>query len=262
MEEKNINKNLALWTQDFTVTHYFVDPDGGASIHGLAFFIQEAAHNHATARSLGFEDLIRDNKAWVLTRQVIKVYRPPLIGDKVSVETWVQDTTSSFSVRDFHILSPEGEIEVIARTSWMMLDVILRRPVRIPDQVLALIPLTPGRLKEDIPLDKLPVMPESGTGSPFHVKYSDLDMNNHVNNITYIRWVTDDFDLDFRKKHRFSQLEMNYLNEAVFGDQLLSTTVPAGDPSSFLTNIRRVSDQKEIAIARTRWKERESGPGS
>lgn len=246
-------EDIAIWSQDFTVTHYFVDPDGRASVHGLAFFLQETAHNHATARSLGFEDLIRENKAWVLTRQAIKLYHIPAIGQEVKVESWVQNTTQSFSVRDFHVIGPDGEIAVIARTSWMMLDITQRRPVKIPGNVLEKIPLTPGRLKEDLPLDKLmPGLPE-GKAETFRVRYSDLDMNNHVNNITYVRWIMDGFDNKFRSELRLSMLEINYLSEALYGDKLALQITPLMENNSFIITIRRQADKKEIAVARTIW---------
>ncbi len=249
-------EDIAIWKQDFTLTHYFVDPDGCASIHGLAFFLQDAAHNHANARSLGFEDLLKDKKAWVLTRQFLKIYHFPVIGQEIRVETWVESTSPSFSTRDFHILTREGDIAGICRTSWMMLDIIQRRPVKIPGYVLERIPLTPGRLNENLLLEKLPLSGDSQDNNSFSVQYSDLDMNNHVNNITYVRWVSDGFDAGFRKKYRLSSLEMNYLSEALYGDRLTCQITPESSPDSFGTLIRRVSDQRDIAVSRTFWKEK------
>jgi medium-chain acyl-[acyl-carrier-protein] hydrolase len=252
----NMYEDIAIWSQKFTVTHYFVDPDGFASIHGLAFFLQEVAHNHASARSLGFEDLIRDNKAWVLTRQAIKLYSIPVIGEDITVESWVENTTQSYSVRDFHILDSSGKVAVIARTSWMMIDVIQRRPVKIPGDVLQKIPLTPGKLEEDLALDKLPVVTaESGLES-FPVRYSDLDMNNHVNNITYVRWIMDGFDAGFRSKNRLGSLEINYLNEALYGNRLLTGHLKDKNNNEYFTIIRNEANNREIAVARTIWKDK------
>ena len=249
-------EDIALWSRKFTVTHYFVDPDGYASIHGLAFFLQEVAHHHATARSLGFEDLIKENKAWVLTRQAIRLFSIPVIGQEVTVESWVENTTSSFSVRDFHILDDSGRVLVIARTSWMMIDIIHRRPVKIPGEVLEKIPLTPGKLAEDLVLEKLPpVTPESGHES-FPVRYSDLDMNNHVNNITYVRWIMDGFDAGFRNKNRLYSLEINYLNEALYGDRLTTGHHFDKENNAFFTIIKNETNNREIAVARTIWKDK------
>ncbi|HLF33678.1 MAG TPA: acyl-ACP thioesterase domain-containing protein [Cyclobacteriaceae bacterium] len=253
MTDNSVHGNPAIWKQDFMVTHYFVDPDGMASIHGLASFLQEVAHNHASARSLGFEDLIKENKTWVLTRQAIKLIRVPVLGDAIKIESWVEETTPAFSVRDFHILNTGDEVIGMARTSLMMLDIILRKPVKIPDKVLELIPKTPGRLREDLPLDKLQVAVPGIAGSDFEVKYSDLDMNNHVNNITYIRWVSDNFTRDFRQNNRLVSLEINYLNEALYSEKLNAATYPAGEPNTFQTIIRRSEDQHEIFVARTFW---------
>ena len=36
----------------------------------------------------------------------------------------------------------------------------------------------------------------------------DLDLNHHVNNINYLKWVLDDFDYDFRVTLRISSVEI------------------------------------------------------
>lgn len=249
----------SIWKENFKITHFFVNPDGLASMHGLAFCLQETAVNHATARNLGYEDLIRENKAWVLTRQLIKLHKIPVISQIIIVESWVDETTDAFSVRDFHILDKQENILGLARTSWMMMDLGTRRPVPIPKDIREKMPHAPGRICENIPLEKILTsgqIPQDK--SLYKVVYSDLDMNNHVNNIHYLKWVMDDFKLDFRQNFLIESIETNYLSEAMYGDELLkNTTRDPNDQNIYITEIINRRTDRLILCSRTKWLKKE-----
>jgi medium-chain acyl-[acyl-carrier-protein] hydrolase len=248
-------KDISTWREKFKITHYFVNPDGQASIQGLSYCLQETAVNHATAGKFGYEELIRDNKAWVLTRQMIKLYRIPRVSDKILVESWIDSSTDSISIRDFHILDEKENILGVARTSWMMLDLAVRKPVRIPVWLQENFPHLTGRIKENLPLEKIPLLQDpTEDGIPFLVVYNDLDMNHHVNNIQYLKWVLDGFSYDFRTKYSLASIESNYLSEAIYNDSLIRMTVQdAQNPGIFITNIINSRNKRPILSSRTKW---------
>jgi len=245
--------DISIWKEKFRISHSLVAPDGIASIHGLAYCLQEAAINHASAARLGYDELIKLNLAWVLTRQLIKLYEIPKLNEEITVETWAAGMTDTIAIRDFNILNRERKIVVICRSSWMLIDLNLRRPVRIPEGMRNLLPKNPGRLKEDLALEKVTFLENSeGKDSTYRVVYSDLDMNHHVNNINYLKWVLDDFEYSYRQKYRLGSIEINYLAEAFFGDQLVRNTVPS-NKHEFLTRIINNKSLKPILTARTKW---------
>jgi len=244
---------VALWKEKFKITHSLVAPDGLASIRGLAYCMQETAVNHSDATKLGYEDLIQENKAWVLTRQMIKLYEIPRLNQKITVETWANNTTETMAIRDFNILNKDNEIIGISRTSWMIIDLKARRPVRLPSKVLENIPLIPGKLTEHLELDKIPFSDQKPEKDiTFKVVYSDLDLNHHVNNINYLKWVLDDFDYEFRNKFRVYSVEINYLGEALYGNTLVRDTMPISN-TEFLTKIINKDTQKPILLSKTKW---------
>jgi len=48
-------------------------------------------------------------------------------------------------------------------------------------------------------------------------KYSDLDMNNHVNHCRYVDWVMDSLDVDEIKNRRIRSIQMNYIAQVPLG---------------------------------------------
>jgi acyl-ACP thioesterase len=248
-----MTKDISLWREKFKITHSLVAPDGLASIHGLAYCMQETAVNHSDAANMGYNELIREHKAWVLTRQLIKLFKMPVLDQKITIETWAHGTTETMAIRDFNILNAEQEILGISRTSWMMLDLVARRPVRLSRNLHKKIPLVPGRLMEDLILEKIIVdLDTPSSERTYQVVFSDLDMNHHVNNINYLKWVLDDFDGPFRDKYRIRTIEMNYLAEAFLGDKLINHTFHVGE-DEFLTKITNPESSKPILTSKSKW---------
>jgi acyl-ACP thioesterase len=244
---------VPVWKEKFKVTHSLVAPDGLISIHGLAYCMQETAIKHADHAKFGYEDLIKKNIAWVLTRQTIKLYQVPRLNQKIIIETWADDLTNHIATRDFHILNKKDEVIAFARTSWMLIDLKIRKPVPVPIDFQNKIPLTPGKLIEPIELEKIPFLEEKPINQvTFSVVFSDLDMNHHVNNINYLKWVLDTFDYDFRMKYKISSVETNYLSEALYGEKLKRYTTSFNN-RDYLTQITNSESERPILSARTKW---------
>ena len=51
-------------------------------------------------------------------------------------------------------------------------------------------------------------------------KYSDIDINGHVNSIRYIEHILDLFPIELYKTKRIRRFEMAYVAESYFGDEL------------------------------------------
>jgi hypothetical protein len=72
-------------------------------------------------------------------------------------------------------------------------------------------------------MPELSALPESvnlldpnGTPRPVlvkEVKYSDIDLNNHVNNCRYSDWVLDAMELDELKERGIRSIQLNYMQQ-------------------------------------------------
>ena len=71
--------------------------------------------------------------------------------------------------------------------------------------------------------------------------YSDLDVNCHVNNVTYIRWAIDALGSDFMDQAKLTELKVNFKREVFEGEKVIVETykkeiAPAGDkPTEAIT---------------------------
>ena len=59
-----------------------------------------------------------------------EAYTFPRCGDTICVETWPKGTNGIFALRDFHILNENDKIVVAASSTWIVINLINRRPQR------------------------------------------------------------------------------------------------------------------------------------
>lgn len=152
-------------------------------------------------------------------------------------------------IRDFLIESSSGKIIGNAASYWIFLDTEKMRPVHPSKGEIV---FNFGELPKSFEHspDKLPALENPESSLSFHVRYSDLDLNNHVNNITYIEWVMEGIDHNYRRTNIPVSLEINFLSEAKYGDtvELSKEDIGAGQFMHSLLN-----GNTEICRAKTIW---------
>jgi medium-chain acyl-[acyl-carrier-protein] hydrolase len=254
MNSEAIIEKKWIWTDEYLISSYDVDAKGKASLPTLSKFMQETAYNHADHLEFGYHQLKEKNLFWVLSRLLIKIDKYPEWGDKIQIQTWPSGVERLFAYRDFRILDEQGAIIGAAGTAWLMLDVQKRRPQR-PEELKARIKFLPNqRALEERPA-KVPGLSNPVEGVFFPVRYSDLDLYNHVNNAKYIEWILDSFAADMHREFEVTEFEINFLSEAKIGDEAAILTEKLENASpAFGHCIKRKADNRDICLARTGWK--------
>jgi acyl-ACP thioesterase len=88
----------------------------------------------------------------------------------------------------------------------------------------------------------------------YRIKVSDIDVNLHTNNVQYLKWVCDNYDLDFVMNNFPQSAEINYLAESVFEEEIaIKTSVDKENSTFYNHSILRVKDNKELCRVRIAW---------
>ncbi|MEB2777021.1 thioesterase [Algoriphagus sp. D3-2-R+10] len=200
--------------KDFEVRSYQVDPDGKLSLTALSNLFQEIAWRHADSADFG-RNLQEQNLSWILARIDIKCKNLPSWGDSIKVYTAGRGVDKLFAFREFLITNSEGDILGQGMSSWVLMNVVTKRIFR-PEKALPPELFDPEEKPEWQP-EKIRLKGELLKSEKLKVRYSDLDLNNHVNNTSYVRWVEN--ILRENGCHTLPFL-INYLAECVMGDEL------------------------------------------
>ena len=240
----------AVYKKEFQVRSYEIDPYGFASVQTMCNYLQEVAANHAARLGVSIHQLFTQKLAWVLSRLHVLIKRYPRWGESVIVETWPSDAQGKYALRDFLIFDHNSQIIARAVASYMVVDLQKMQPVKIPDFILVIQrPERARALNSTFP--KLPPVHQIDMEKAFNVRFSDLDVNHHVNNVRYIEWAAETIPINIWQTYQIQELEISFHSETKYGDQV---TVSAQKVrNQFLHNIRSERDHRDIARMRSLW---------
>lgn len=210
------------YIQCFKVRSYETDQNHFLHPPFLMWMMQECAVNHVESIGLGYDALVKQRLAWALAGFHFKVEQMPVWNDEIVVESWHREYKKLFSIRDFHIkFKDSGQTAARATSSWFILNLDNRRPVRIE-------PATPGlkrveRTALDAPLKRFNLSDWSLSDGEAQLNlttsYFHQDHNDHVNNVHYLRWMLSAMSDEFLKDHRLKELQIYFMNEIRAGEE-------------------------------------------
>lgn len=228
-------QEITYFEKDYPITFAQIDNRGIARPSALFEIMQDSATEHADRLHLA-----DDNGAlWVLSRLHCALERPLRVHETIHVRTWCAGIKGATWLRAFE-LSVDDEPIGQALSAWVILDRGSRRILR-PTQITAAqeyLALVPG---------ECPAVPGKllcAALAPHHVhtvRYSDLDINGHMNNVKIVDVVCDGLELDRQDGRFVSEIQVNYTSECMPGEQI---ALAVGQGADELTYVFGTADGK------------------
>lgn len=197
-----------------------VDGHGFCKASALLGHLQEAATQAAEQSGFGRESLLAEyNAFWMLTRVWYQLERPLSWGEPLMVHTWTRGGRGAVSYRDYDLWCDGVKIgEGVA--VWVLADLETRK-LRKLSEVPQLQDCNGGALCKTKKLSKLKAPVSLEEVECRRMRYSDTDINGHVNNTRYADFACDALELDTLPQNQFlSGLQIGYLAECRPGEIL------------------------------------------
>lgn len=191
--------------------------------------LQEAATQASMALHVsGPEALEKYNALWMVNRNWVELEQPIRWNDSLTIRTWHRGAFGASSYRDFDIYR-DGEYIGQGVTSWVMVDVDTHKLLRLKD--LAEFQGTDGgELMKSIKLRRVALPEEFDHRSRRDMRYSDTDINGHINNIHYADFVCDALHFERVCQGKFvRRFQLDYINECMAGETLWVDTAVRGN---------------------------------
>uniref|UniRef100_O04792 Acyl-[acyl-carrier-protein] hydrolase n=1 Tax=Garcinia mangostana TaxID=58228 RepID=O04792_GARMA len=230
------------YKEKFIVRCYEVGINKTATVETIANLLQEVGCNHA--QSVGYSTggfsttptMRKLRLIWVTARMHIEIYKYPAWSDVVEIESWGQGEGKIGTRRDW-ILRDYATGQVIGRATskWVMMNQDTRRlqkvDVDVRDEYLV---HCPRELRLAFPeennssLKKISKLEDPSQYSKLGLvpRRADLDMNQHVNNVTYIGWVLESMPQEIIDTHELQTITLDYRRECQHDDVVDSLTSP------------------------------------
>ncbi|CAL5438559.1 unnamed protein product [Camellia sinensis] len=271
-----------VFCQNFSIRSYEIGADRTASIETLMNHLQETALNHVKSAGLlgdGFgstPEMCKKNLIWVVTKMQVLVDRYPTCrGDVVQVDTWVAASGKNGMRCDWLVHDCRtGDILTRASSVWVMMNKETRRLSKIPNEVRGEIGTffvdSPPVVDEDSrKLLKLDESTADYIRNGLTPRWSDLDVNQHVNNVKHIGWILEVNNAGYCRvhhcqfwSHELCGMTLEYRRECGRDSVLQSlTTVSGGGVGSLVDpgyvecqHLLRLEGAAEIVKGRTEWR--------
>ena len=241
-----LDKNDLKYSQDYTVTFSYIDNRGITRPSAIADFMQDAATVHEMNLSI-----MKGEGFWVLSKLKYNLKRPLFPYETVTVATWCGDVKGAIWYRNFsfHV---NDELIGTGITAWVVLDRETHKIIRPTS-----IPNYESYLPNEKTAEKLGKIEKYNiTSSEIHiVKYSDIDVNNHLNNVKAVDIIGNAIGLHNYEKEFISEIQVNYLAES-YSDEELVINISKRDRNEMCIYAEYGGKSRfEAEMKLSRWKE-------
>lgn len=206
-----------LYQKIFHIPNSAVDRYGRLKASHILDYLQEVAGDHSAMLGTDRKALTERNLFWAVIRHRVQITRLPGAGENIRVETWPMPTTRTAYPRSTVCYDEQGNECFRSISLWVLMDRDTRAmvlPGRSGVQVQGLLRgselAAPGSM---IPREM--ERTQSRT-----VRFTDLDINGHMNNCRYLDWITDLLPGTFHETHTLREFTICYLSEIREGEQL------------------------------------------
>ncbi len=176
---------------------------------------QDIAGDHCVLLGTNREALEQHRLFWAVIRQRVQITRLPRSAETITLETWPMPTTRTAYPRATVAYDKDRNELFRCISLWVLMDLDTRTMI-LPgksgitvDGVLRGNELAaPGSLAPK----------ELACAMERTVRFTELDVNGHMNNCRYLDWIADLLPSAFHESHVVKEFSISYLSESKEGD--------------------------------------------
>ena len=212
-----------MFSHERKVTYSEVSGDGHISPAQIADYFQDCSCAQSDALDMGFEKMAEMGCAWILASWQIIIDSYPEYGQQLQVSTWPYDFNAFYGYRNFELKDAGGKRLAVANSLWVMVDTAGGHLMRITPEMKAIYQFDP-KAEMDYGSRKIKMLKDFRDLGTFRVPGYFIDTNRHMNNANYIRLAAEYLPEDAVIR----QVRVEYVNAAVYGDEILLKTAEDG----------------------------------
>lgn len=196
---------------EHTVQYYEGDMTGKLSLPMLLNLAVLSGTLQADQLGIGDEVVHAQGVGWIVLQYEMTITRRPKVNETIVLQTQARDCNAFFCQRQYRMLDQTGQVLVDIQALFSLLDMEKRKLARGPDEFIDAYGaqrvkrikrgLAPAKIAEDEPVDGQ---------QQYRVRFTDIDMNQHVNNSRYFDWLEDVLGADFLLTHEPKKLNIRF----------------------------------------------------
>lgn len=157
-----------------------------------------------------WETSMMNQYGWIVAKQTLILDQPIMLDDYIRIQTTIDKGTAVIFPR-YYFVSIDGQVIGRCSSTWTLIDIQKRR-ITPPSRIGIKIPEANTHVQLPKPSNiQIPcAMHKYGERQ---VVYSDLDINQHMNNTRYIQWALDSIDYRIHEDAFIHKITIHYKKE-------------------------------------------------
>lgn len=238
--------------RNYYIHYYEVDYKKRCLITSIMKYFEDLALIQSEKLGLGIDYLNKSCLAWVLYKWDIKVKRYPHFGETIKITTMPYSFKKFYAYRKFDIYDCSGNNIVSANSVWLLIDLNTKKLTQIIDNIYKVYQIDKGR--DILEIGSMKKLERIDRAIDFHVRYSDIDTNRHVNNVKYVDWSIETIPLDTVLNYELKRLKVTYKKETAYGENVKAVTQLSSSDNNVVC-IHKILDSKgsDLCLLETTW---------
>lgn len=242
----------SIYTEERFIRAYEIDFQNELKLNAVFNIMQEAASTHAENMGLGFDDLKKNDLAWVLSWAKIKLEKTAIFGEKICVTTWPKTRHKLFSIRDFRISDSQDNTIALATTAWLLINPRTKKITSLTELPENISYQSQMNAVDAYP-EKISIGEDKKLAYSKIIRYTDIDINGHVNNTKYVELLLDCFPLEKFRSERIREVTIRFSSESFEGDTIHVYAAPGGDNAGLAIEGVHSASRQQSFVSLIQW---------
>lgn len=242
------------FTKNYEIHYYEVDSRLRCKLSSIIDFICDVGTQQSESVGGGMKYCTENNCAWVFYKYDIKMSKYPMFGETISITTKPVGFKKFYGLRKYIIKDSEENIIGEALALFFLINIEKRRPTRIQKEQYDFYGVD-GDIDYDVSMEKLERVDYEDYSVDFHIRYSDIDSNNHVNNVKYIEWAIEAVPIEVVKYYRIKRIKVTFEKESRYGETISSSVAIKEVNENTINSYHtiRKDDGTELTLLEAEW---------
>lgn len=206
-----------IFEKKYTVENRDIESQYKATNKALLKYLENIACKHSDELGYGIGTIGQTKIVWILLDWKFQVIKRPVYGQTLTVRTWSRKIEKCTAYRDFEIYDENKNLLVIASSKWVTLNSETRKIRRIDEKMIEKYESEPERavFKEEI--EKISEPENEDSSIKLKIRRTDIDINNHVNNLNYLDLAYEVLPEDVYKEE-IKNIRITYKHQTQLGE--------------------------------------------
>ena len=234
-----------IFEENYIVGNRDIGYNNKATNKAMLKYLENIACKHSDEVGYGINTIEETGVVWILLDWKFSVIERPKYGQTIKVKTWSRKMEKYYAYRDFEVYDKNENKIARATTKWVLLDANTRKIIRIPENFENQYKQETERHAFEEEIEKLSEPENEEASMELKTRRTDIDINNHVNNLNYLDFAYEILPEEVYKKD-LKNVRITYKHQTVPGETV-NITYTKQEEKNIIT-IKTIDKNKLHAI--------------